>query len=392
MPTTRTKNLIYRMILPFNAPRLNGQTEINVLGRPLNNQKKYMHLLKKHHVLGSAALLAQGDNRSILTCSMLNPERRVFPHSLFRVASITKMATALAALSAVEEGYLNLNEPVNSAFSIYAGIHPVSELENVTLFQLLSHTSGITDPENMEEALIAGIPFQKIIKGCRPNGSKTLFRYSNFGYGLIGCLLEAVYQIPISDILKQKVFHPLGMQAFLDASQINADEIVPISRVLPYRPEKSMIITPLGKIPLREADPIRHYGHTAGSMYVDIMSLEKLIRCLISEGKPILGRETGKRMSEQIAFYGKSSPTLSYGLGLLIVQDPSISSHRILGHQGFAYGCADGAFWEEKTGRIVIFLNGGASEARHGRLGICNEEILRWALKKEMPKWSESVR
>ena len=37
---------------------------------------------------------------------------------------------------------------------------------------------------------------------------------------------------------------------------------------------------------------------------------------------------------------------------------------------------------------MVLFLNGGASEARRGRLGLCNYDVLKWALRKEMPEWS----
>ena len=96
----------------------------------------------------------------------------------------------------------------------------------------------------------------------------------------------------------------------------------------------------------------------------------------------------GKEMIEKHAEYGKLSPTLSYGLGILRIHDNTLSESLILGHQGFAYGCADGAFWEQTSGRMVLFLNGGASEARIGRLGLCNYELLKWALRKEMPQWS----
>ena len=92
-------------------------------------------------------------------------------------------------------------------------------------------------------------------------------------------------------------------------------------------------------------------------------------------------------MKKEHADYGKLSPTLSYGLGLLIIRDPSLSDSRILGHQGFAYGCVDGAFWEESTGRLLITLNGGCSEARTGRLGLSNRDFIRWAFRKELPSW-----
>ena len=82
-----------------------------------------------------------------------------------------------------------------------------------------------------------------------------------------------------------------------------------------------------------------------------------------------------------------STPTRTYGLGLVLLNRPEISDRRLLGHQGFAYGCVDGAFIEEGTGRKVVFLNGGASEARDGKLGLVNKDILTWALRKEFPTW-----
>jgi hypothetical protein len=122
-------------------------------------------------------------------------------------------------------------------------------------------------------------------------------------------------------------------------------------------------------------------------MYLDLASLEKLVQCLMKDGAPLLKTGLGKQMTQEHAVYGPISPTLSYGLGLLRISDPSVSPGLVLGHQGFAYGCADGAFWEEETGRQAVFLNGGCSEARTGRLGVANRDVLRWALRKELPAW-----
>ncbi|MBQ4580459.1 MAG: hypothetical protein IJA83_07330, partial [Clostridia bacterium] len=75
------------------------------------------------------------------------------------------------------------------------------------------------------------------------------------------------------------------------------------------------------------------------------------------------------------------------GLGLVLLNRPGVSERRLLGHQGFAYGCVDGAFIEEGPGRKVVFLNGGASEAREGKLGLVNKAVLTWAFRKEFPAW-----
>ena len=87
------------------------------------------------------------------------------------------------------------------------------------------------------------------------------------------------------------------------------------------------------------------------------------------------------------ASYGNFSQTLSYGLGLLRISDPVLSDGIIYGHQGFAYGCVDGAFWEESTGNILLSLNGGCSESRSGRFGTANLDLCRWAFRKELPVW-----
>jgi hypothetical protein len=48
----------------------------------------------------------------------------------------------------------------------------------------------------------------------------------------------------------------------------------------------------------------------------------------------------------------------------------------LYGHQGFAYGAAQGAFYEESTGNGFVFLNGGASEARRGHLALVNRDLI----------------
>ena len=177
------------------------------------------------------------------------------------------------------------------------------------------------------------------------------------------------------------------MNATLEACFLPVDRIMPVTRVLPYRKGKDIRVTVLGSRPLLSPDPLRHYGHTAGSMYTDIFSLQNLLNVLILKGTDYLSERWKKEIRLEHASYGNLSPTLSYGLGLLRISDPALSDGMIFGHQGFAYGCVDGAFWEENTGFSVIMLNGGAGEARTGRLGLLNRDILRWAFRKELPVW-----
>ena len=209
------------------------------------------------------------------------------------------------------------------------------------------------------------------------------------GFGIIGCVLEKVTGTSIRSLFQDQLFSPLDMRATLDASTLRDDEIMPVTRILPYHPGHDVRKTALGKRPLDTPDPERHFGHTAGAMYTDAVSVEKLLSC-IRTGTGASGTYLPDSLVEEMhrvhAVYGRRSPTLSYGLGLLFVQDPRLSPHRFLGHQGLAYGCVDGAFWEEHTGRTMIFLNGGCSEGRVGMLTCSNRDLISFACR-EMNRW-----
>ena len=384
MPTTPLKNLLYRAALPLLAPGPGRHPPLVTRGHALFEEKAYLRLLRRHHVLGSAALLAGGEDELLLYSGSERPRRMADADTMFRVASITKMATAMVTLILADQGLLSLDVPVTEYLPPEGR---VPELKGVTVRDLLSHTSGLADPPGLEAALESGNPWPVVISHQRAQAPGAGFRYSNFGYGLLGCVHESVTGEAVSRVFDRLLFQPLGMNATLDPSALPEEKILPVTRVLPWRRDQAVRKTPLGRRPLTGPDPLRHYGHTAGSLYTDLTSLHRLIRCIRGLGAPLLSERLGREMSREHASYGSLSPTLSYGLGLLIIQDPVLSSSRLLGHQGFAYGCVDGAFWEEDTGRVIIMLNGGASEARTGRLGLLNRDLLYWALRKEFPAW-----
>lgn len=384
MPTTKLKNSLYRIAFPFSAPNCPKHPVTSVSGREPVYLRDLESLHRKHHVLGSAVLLVAPGQYSLICTSSDNPKHTASPETLFRVASITKMAVAVLCVHQMEQGTLDPDHPAGEYFTDESAR---SALKGITLRHLLSHTSGIIDPPGLESAVNQGVPFTELLSSCRRFQPGKSFHYSNFGFGLIGCILESVFGAPVGQIFREHLFEPLQMNATLEACFLPVDRIMPVTRVLPYRKGKDIRVTVLGSRPLLSPDPLRHYGHTAGSMYTDIFSLQNLLNVLILKGTDYLSERWKKEIRLEHASYGNLSPTLSYGLGLLRISDPALSDGMIFGHQGFAYGCVDGAFWEENTGFSVIMLNGGAGEARTGRLGLLNRDILRWAFRKELPVW-----
>lgn len=386
MPTNPVKNLIYRALL-FRAPSPYKLMRHEASGQELNHLPYYEHLMVRHHVLGATLLLDDGERRAVLNTTVTVPMHKAQEDTLYRVASITKMATALVTLSCIAEGLFTLDAPIRPLLPETAH---AALLNGVTVRHLLSHTSGLADVPAMDAALYEGRSFDDVladpaIRACEP-GKRLI--YSNFGFGLLGCLLENVTGQSVEELFRHRLFAPLGMRATLDASTLDESLIMPISRVLPYHAGSDVTITALGCKPLESADPLRHFGHTAGAMYTDAASLAKLLRLIhlrgAHEGMQLIPADLMAEMTREQS----ATPTRRYGLGLVLLERPKLWPRRLLGHQGFAYGCVDGAFIEEDTGRMVIFLNGGASEARKGKLGLVNQDVLRWALTKEMPSWT----
>ncbi len=386
MPSTPMKNLIYRIALPFCAPNPHKQMKHIETGHALTHLPYYEHLLVKHRVLGASLLLEDGQHRAQVHTTVFSPRHVAAEETMYRVASITKMATALLTLMCIDQGLFTLDAPIRE---LLPATEHSSVLDGMTVRHFLCHTSGLRDIPAVDSALQKGDTYDAVLASPEIRGSKPGERmeYCNFGFGLLGCLLEHRTGLCISDLFRMRLFEPLGMRATLDASTLDEALIMPITRVLPYRKDSDMTITALGRKPLKAADPLRHFGHTAGAMYTDVPSLSRLLALIggmgVAEGKRLISAELMSEMTRTQS----STPTRTYGLGLVLLNRPDISDRRLLGHQGFAYGCVDGAFIEEGTGRKVIFLNGGASEARTGKLGLVNRDVLTWALRKELPAW-----
>jgi CubicO group peptidase (beta-lactamase class C family) len=109
-------------------------------------------------------------------------EERLFPW-----ASVTKLATAYAALVALEEGTIDLDEPAGPPGS--------------TVRHLLAHASGLPPDE--------GPPLT-------PPARRRI--YSNAGYEVLAAFVEERAEMPFSDYLAEGVLRPLGLRARLDGS------------------------------------------------------------------------------------------------------------------------------------------------------------------------------
>lgn len=156
----------------------------------------------------------------------LTDETTATPSDRFRVASITKMMVATLVLQEVENGTLALDTPMEQ---ILPGLFP--ENPDVTVEHLLTHTSGapsgtdillssrMQDPADFEEFFqVLGEEFEDSEHIAAANVGWVHepgagFTYSNSGYVALGMLLEEVTGTPVSQLVQERIFDPLDMDA-----------------------------------------------------------------------------------------------------------------------------------------------------------------------------------
>lgn len=135
----------------------------------------------------------------------------------FLFASQGKMFTAVSVLQLIEAGKLGFDDPIGR----YLVDYPDKEMAKVTVRQLLSHQGGAGDmgvlqpEESANRANVRSINDLIDLNGDRspefPPGSR--FEYSNYGFVLLGALVEKVSGQSYYDYVAEHVFGPAGMKA-----------------------------------------------------------------------------------------------------------------------------------------------------------------------------------
>jgi CubicO group peptidase (beta-lactamase class C family) len=135
--------------------------------------------------------------------------------TLFPVASITKLATALAVLRLVADGRLDLDDPLHTHLP-----DAVAAVGGVTIRTLLCHTSGLPDdlPDGMAPYR-QGLTWPDLARAClqvpQRREANTRVEYSNVGYGLLALVVERRSGLAFPEALRSLVTDPLGVEAYL---------------------------------------------------------------------------------------------------------------------------------------------------------------------------------
>lgn len=151
------------------------------------------------------------------------------PYNMFRLASISKLITSVGIMRLVEDGKLSLNQKVfgpngilnDSQYSNYLD----NRVEDIEIVNLLNHSGGWTtrwgDPMFMPQVIAEGLGKSLPVSDediiCFMLGKRLHFTpgsassYSNFGYAILGKVIEKVSGQDYEAYIKTNILYPLGI-------------------------------------------------------------------------------------------------------------------------------------------------------------------------------------
>ena len=163
----------------------------------------------------------------------LEKQEPVHPASLFRIASISKPFTATAVLHLIEKGKLRFDDKVFDILNLEPHLEPGKQvdprLHDIEVRHCLQHTAGWDrdksfDPmgaataETVAKALKVNLPVnpRQIIRymmGKRLDTAPgSAYAYSNFGYCVLGRVIEAISKKPYHEFVTNQILNPLGIR------------------------------------------------------------------------------------------------------------------------------------------------------------------------------------
>ena len=174
----------------------------------------------------------------------LDQHNAITPKTDFRLASLSKQFTATAIMLLVHDGKLGYDDTLTKVLPQFPAYG-----KKITIRQLLNHTSGLKDYEDIYEKETADTPQEKIaqlkdkdVLRIEEAQDSTIFasgskwQYSNSGYALLAMIVERVSGKSFGDFLHDRIFQPLHMDGTL--AYENGKNEVP-NRAFGYRKNAS---------------------------------------------------------------------------------------------------------------------------------------------------------
>jgi D-alanyl-D-alanine carboxypeptidase len=277
----------------------------------------------------------------------LEPSTPATSEMRYKIGSISKQFTATAILMLAEQGKLSLDDPV-SRF-----VPDLTRANEVTIRQLLSHTSGYQDywPQDyVPPFMLTPVTADKILTlwARKPLDFDpgTKWQYSNTNYVIAGVIVEKASGTPLLQFLSSHIFEPLGMRSVVNIDQDHLADADPTGYVRyalgPPRPAP------------REG---KGWLFAAGELAMPVADLAKWDIAMINQR--LLKPASYQEMQKDVLL--KNGTATAYGLGITVRNQ---AGRRMLEHSGEVSGfTAENIVFPEDRDAIIVLTNQDAANA-----------------------------
>ncbi len=315
-------------------------------------------------------------------------ELRIDSDTKFRIASISKVITAIAAMKLVEEGLLELDSDISNYLG-YDLRNPNYPNNIITLRHLLTHTSGLRDSNAYSNFLTASyaqsppaISELLLVSGDYYNssiwttyyapGNQAGWDYSNLSAGIVATIVEIMAEEHFSTFCEENIFAPLEIEACWNnfSALSDIDDLAVLYRFVGgipspqadnyqglYPSEVDLEEIPLGWNGLIYAPQ--------GGLRISTSDLAKIFLMLKNRGSydevEILSQTTISDM-EELNWSGSGLGGFFTEMGLQLQRSYDLFDNELFyGHAGEAYGLISDAYYNIGRDIVIIFLTNGAN-------------------------------
>ena len=286
--------------------------------------------------------------------------------TLFQIGSTTKTFTATAMMRLVEQGKVNLADPIRKYLPDFS-LRDKAVSRKATVLHLFMHTGGwlgdhFEDHGRGDDALTRVVEKMSKLKQLTPLGE--VFSYNNAAFYVAGRIVEKVTNKPYETAIRELLFVPLGM----DHSFFFAEEAIT------HRVVAGHITTAAGKSTVVRPWQLSRTANPAGGIISDVKEQLKWARFHMGDGrafdgKRLLRKATVRKMQRAQAPAGSMADEV--GISWLL---RNVGGKRLVAHGGTTPGQLSAFMMVPDEGfAITVLTNSTRGGQVHG-------QVVKWAL------------
>ena len=288
--------------------------------------------------------------------------RPMATNTIFAICSNTKPVTSVLALTFVEEGKLNLDDPVTKYFPEFADIKFNDKYKGakkkgdkpehpILLRHLITHLSGLwysarTDTQKPDRISLEDQVKFAVKKGVSHEPG-TRYAYNGLGFAVMGAVLEKIAGKKIDVLMQERVFDPLGMN---DTTFYPSAEQMARAAVVYHYPKDGGTPKRIGF--RRFSEPLDNRARTpmlSGGLFSTAVDYLKFEQMLALKGVGLNGKRILKEETFDKYLATRQTPS---GDKMDASFDIHFNKTHSGGSKGGLYGTSASADWGQKSSRV----------------------------------------